>query len=125
MQHCATPGPIRQVHARADVGASDHERIPIDAQAEIGRDATTKLDVVLRERAQLAAAVTTVEGDALVRDVNVRQREKVREVAVAGVVVVEILLWPKRDSVEADFDNMPAGDTRDVGLGTGRPQLAA
>ena len=81
---------------------------------------TAKLDVVLRERAHLAAAVATVERDALVRDVNVRQRQQVRQVAIARVVVIEIFLRPKGHGIDADLESVPSGDTREVGLGPDR-----
>ena len=114
---------IRNIHARADVGVQHHERVAIDAQADIGGDAAVKLNGVLRERAHLATARAIVERDPLVFDVHVRQPEHVRQIAVARVVVAETLVGPKTDNVQANLHRLPAGESRHVRLRTHRLQL--
>ena len=99
VKHCAPPGTIRDVHARADLRVCNHERISIVAQAEIDGETTAKLDVVLHKRAHLAAEVAAIERDSLIRDVNVREREHVCEIAVSGVVVIKIASSHGRPSV--------------------------
>lgn len=72
VDHRTPSNPVRDVYTRADLRVVNDERVPIDAEPQVAGQTTAKLDIVLRERAHLAAAVATVERDALVRDVNVR-----------------------------------------------------
>lgn len=114
-----------QARDRPRVCRRDNQVVPIDANPNINCHTRTELDFVLYVRAGLPSAVAAREVDGIVRDMDVREANQVREVAIAAVAVREVFLWPEAHGIHAGLDRVPSSKTRHVRLATSRVQHRA